>query len=214
LLVNLVNIWRTESTTGTMSFFARILCGVSDHRWGDWEYGTTGSCQQHRVCQRCSSTDAGPLVHELGEPVYSAEDSCDRYRPCTRCEHVQPSETGHAWGPLEYVSESSCRQEKECVRCHQTRDGVPAHVWGPWEHAKADSCNRARTCARCRELETAPATDTDHDWMRGIAKTVGRTYHPVSGTHLVSSDEEILFTCRRCGQTKTECETWEYVDGY
>jgi len=98
-----------------MNLLTEVICRHLDHRWGEWQYETEGSCEQHQTCLRCQFVRRRFAAHQLSEPQYARPNSCERRRSCARCSYTERVETAHQWGADRQISE--CTTVKICSRC-------------------------------------------------------------------------------------------------
>jgi len=144
-------------------------CGASsnekrvEHSMGEWNYPQLASCENIRVCSRCSHTETRTL-HPWGQWIYEEDARCDQIRTCPRC-HATETRTKHEeWTDWEYLSPDSCEQQSKCKRCGELREREANHLWDSWHYDAPKSCDQLRFCTRCHRKEVHRATeDKDHD---------------------------------------------------
>lgn len=128
-----------------------LVCGYCGHRWGSWEYPSSGSCQRKRRCTRCSADDSGGPEHVWADWAYDEADGCDQVRKCSRCGNVE-KRTQHDWGNWEYEKPQECGQAQRCLRCSAQRRRGPEH------HSSYSSDGK---CSRCGGVNPV-GRETDH----------------------------------------------------
>jgi hypothetical protein len=135
-----------------MNLLTEVICRHLDHRWGEWQYETEGSCEQHQTCLRCQFVRRRFAAHQLSEPQYARPNSCERRRSCARCSYTERVETAHQWGADRQTSE--CTTVKICSRCFTCSKPTSIdHRWGPWVSREPGPWMRYRECTRCGETD-------------------------------------------------------------
>ncbi|MBQ1317325.1 MAG: hypothetical protein IIY46_07570 [Lachnospiraceae bacterium] len=90
-----------------------------------------------------------------------------------------------------------------CLLCNEKfkvkTQSALGHSMGDWHRDKEPSCTQAgrdvRRCSRCGKTESRDVAALGHDWDDGVVQG-----DPEAFLH----DNEVLYTCRRCGATHTE----------
>lgn len=122
-----------------------ILCRMLGHRFSEWEYESTNSCEQVRICMRDGYKDSRYSHNLKWENI--ATNSCEQTLSCERCEYEQDHRTLHAFSKWEYASANSCEQVGIC-NCGNEENRRTIHEFGEWEYESADSCEQVRICKR------------------------------------------------------------------
>ena len=218
---------------GDIAAFEHIDVEALGHEWGDWQTDSAPTCTEEgidfRLCNRCGERDeqsVEALGHDFGAPTQenAEEPTCttaggyDLVTRCQRCgeitafEHIEIPALGHEWGDWQTDSAPTCTEEgldfHLCNRCGERDErSIEAlgHDFGEptKENEVEPTCTTAggydlvTRCLRCGEIAAFEPIDLPalgHDWDAGV----------VTQTPTEESDGEKRFTCRRCGQTRTE----------
>ena len=127
-----------------------LLCILSSHKFGGWEYVALDSCEETLTCTRCGHEKERRLArHEFSDGwKYVAPDSCEKVLTCTRCGYKEKKrlarhDFGDGW---EYVAPDSCKEVLICTRCRFT-SWRKIHQYGAWEHRAEGTL--VQICQRC-----------------------------------------------------------------
>jgi hypothetical protein len=101
-------------------------CGVIEecfqHSFAAWNYAGPKTCDQLRLCARCSEREehqASDADHEeWSEWEYQHSFHCELFkRHCLRCglEQVERRRARHVWNEGEFISQT--KRRRRCVRC-------------------------------------------------------------------------------------------------
>ena len=181
------------------------------------------------TCSRCDYTtyeELPALGHNPGaakkennvEPTCTEAGSYDMVVRCTRCNeilestHTDVPALGHDWSDWAVTTAPTCTEKgvetRTCSRCNETetRD-VAALGHTPAEAVKENNVEPTCTenggfdmvvyCATCGAELSRTHTDLaalGHDWDDGVIQDAASC----------TEDGVKLFTCRRCGETRTE----------
>ncbi len=91
-----------------------LLCVFFDHKFGEWKYVASDSCERIRVCKRDGYEERRVGPHQFGEWKYVASDSCERIRVCKRDGYEERRVGPHQFGEWKYVTSSE--QIRVCKR--------------------------------------------------------------------------------------------------
>lgn len=207
---------------------------ISDHkRYEDipalghsWDAGTvtkeatcTASGEKTYTCKNDKShktTETIPaLGHSYGDWTRETEPTCTSagrdVHKCTRCgnaEYREVAALGHSWDAGTVTKAATCKEEGvktfKCTACGTTKtEAIPKtdHTVEtlPAKEAtcKEEGLTEGQKCSVCGEIlknqEIIPKLE--HEWDEGVVK------EPETA---LLHDKEIVYTCKKCGETRTE----------
>ena len=166
-------------------------CGKCEHQY-EAAVTTEASCSavgtKTYTCTLCedSYTEEIPLLAHTYESTVTLEATCtevgQKTTACTVCGDSSVEEipaAGHT------MVDASCESPKHCANCTLTEGSALGHTW------QDATCTSAKKCSRCGAVSGGAL---GHSWDDGVV-TKKATFES-TGTK--------LFTCGRCGNTKTE----------
>ena len=184
----------------------KIACVIGLHRYGEWTYVLSISCEQLPVCEQCGHFRPvrSRTVHVWGNPTYAAEDVCEKIQLCLRCRGTKPVVPAivHLLGEYAFTSSDSCVMVRTCNRCRwiDFDSALTHHSFCEWVEATEDTCHQLRNCLRCGCQEV----QEHHEWMPkpyGKSCTRCRTTRPIEsgrcyqcGSRAISGDN-VCYSC-------------------
>ncbi|HSH05055.1 MAG TPA: hypothetical protein VLL52_21250 [Anaerolineae bacterium] len=183
------------------------------HEYGTWEYQSTDSCRQIRVCQHCGQAgNYGRSNHSWGAWQYVDEhdNSCWQTRFCQRCgqQKAGRGRIQHTWGQWEMVAGSNCRKKRHCQSC-SLAETVADHQWGPWTAVAPDSCEQVMVCQQCGQQERQGTTYTrcpqcQYNCLQQYQRTikpqvVASRRAAIDWEDINASQKEVWYECAHCG---------------
>ena len=161
--------------------FDKVKCFLSLHN-GKWEFETSDSCNQTRICESCG-TKEDRVEHDLGDEQYISSENCYKARICLRCGYQSSRSLfqNHSWSRWDHEQSGSCTVARQCQHCDECETKM-VHEWGEeWEYVSSNDCTVKKTCKICGTKEIVGERHTWGEWKM--------------------DDEEEIRSCLNCHET-------------